>query len=66
MKLTVDANICRGHGRCYSLAEGLLTYDEDGYVTARGEIIDVPRDQEDDARNAADSCPEGAIDILER
>jgi len=66
MKLTVDADICRGHGRCYSLAEGLLTYDEDGYVTARGEIIDVPRDQEDDARNAADSCPEGAIDILER
>lgn len=65
MKLTVDANICRGHGRCYSLAEGLLTYDEDGYVTARGEVVDVPTDQEDDARNAADSCPEGAIDILE-
>lgn len=65
MKLTVDNNICRGHGRCYSLAEGLLTYDEDGYVTPRGEVIDVPPDQADDARNAADSCPEGAIDLLE-
>lgn len=65
MKLTVDVNICRGHGRCYSLAGGLLTYDEDGYVTPRGQVIDVPADQVDFVRNAADSCPEGAIDLLE-
>jgi ferredoxin len=65
MKLTVDINICRGHGRCYSLAGGLLEYDEDGYVTARGQVIDVPAEQVDAARNASDSCPEGAIDLLE-
>jgi len=65
MKLTVDVNICRGHGRCYSLAQNLLTYDEDGYVTPRGQEIEVSAEQVDDARNAADSCPEGAIDLVE-
>jgi ferredoxin len=39
--------------------------DDEGYVTARGRVIDVPADQVDDARNAAASCPERAIAILE-
>jgi ferredoxin len=65
MKLTVRSELCRGHGRCYSLAEDLLEDDDEGYVTARGQIIDVPPDQVDDARNAAGSCPEGAIQLLE-
>lgn len=65
MKLTVSAELCRGHGRCYSLAEDLLEDDDDGFVTARGLIIDVPDDQVEDARNAAGSCPEGAIQLLE-
>lgn len=65
MKLTVDAGLCRGHGRCYNLAEDLLEDDDEGFVTARGRIIDVPDDQVDDARNAAGSCPEGAITLLE-
>ena len=66
MRLTVDANLCRGHGRCYTLAHDLLEDDDDeGYVTARGQVIDVPADQVDYARNAAASCPERAITILE-
>ena len=65
MKLTVSADLCSGHGRCYSLAEALLDYDDEGYVTARGQVIDVPADQADYARNAAASCPERAIAILE-
>lgn len=66
MKLTVGADLCRGHGRCYTLAPDLLEDDDDeGYVTARGQVIDVPGDQVDDARNAAASCPERAIAILE-
>jgi ferredoxin len=65
MKLTVSAELCRGHGRCYSLAEDLLEDDDDGFVTARGQIIDVPDDQVEDARNAAGSCPEGAIQLIE-
>ena len=65
MKLSVSAELCRGHGRCYSLAEDLLEDDDEGFVTVRGRIIDVPDDQVDDARNAAGSCPERAIALLE-
>jgi len=65
MKLSVSAELCRGHGRCYSLAEDLLEDDDEGYVSVRGLIIDVPDDQVDDARNAAGSCPERAIALLE-
>ena len=65
MKLTVSGDLCRGHGRCYSLAEDLLDEDDEGYVTARGQVIDVPADHIVDARNAAGSCPEQAITLLE-
>ena len=34
-------------------------------MTARGQVIDVPADQVDDARNAAGSCPERAITLIE-
>jgi len=65
MKLSVNADLCRGHGRCYSLAEDLLEDDDEGFVTIRGQIIDVPEDQVEDARNAAGSCPEGAIELID-
>ena len=66
MKLSVRADLCRGHGRCYTLSPDLLEDDDDeGYVTARGQEIDVPSDLTDDARNAAASCPERAIAVLE-
>ncbi len=65
MKLSVGGDRCTGHGRCYTLAANLLEYDDEGYVTARGRVIDVPADQVDAARNAAGSCPEQAIALLE-
>lgn len=64
MKLHVDTDLCRGHGRCYTLAPNLLEDDDEGYVTVRGQEITVPADQVDDARNAAGSCPERAIALL--
>ncbi len=63
MKLTIDAAMCTGHGRCYTLAPDLLTYDEEGFVTERGSTVEVPAGQEQAAREAALSCPEGAITI---
>ncbi len=66
MKLSVRGDLCRGHGRCYTVAPDLLEDDDDeGYVTIRGETIDVPADQGDEARNAMGSCPEQAIQLLE-
>jgi ferredoxin len=63
MKLTADAVRCMGHGRCYASAPELLTYDDDGYVTVRGEVIDVPEAQFAAAREAAANCPEQAIEL---
>ena len=34
-------------------------------MTVRGQTVDVPADQVEDARNAAGSCPSGAIQLLE-
>lgn len=63
MKLSVDAAQCTGHGRCYILAPDLLECDDEGYVTIRGEPIDVPADQLAAAEEAAGTCPEGAISL---
>ena len=63
MRLTIDAAMCTGHGRCYSLAPELLSYDDEGFVTERGTTVEVPVGMEASARDAALSCPEGAIAI---
>jgi ferredoxin len=64
VRLAVDAGQCTGHGRCYTMAPDLLTFDDEGYVTIRGESIAVPEDLRDVARYAADSCPEGAVTLI--
>ena len=66
MKLSVGQDLCRGHGRCYTVAPDLLEDDDDeGYVTARGQVVEVPADQADAARNAVGSCPERAIQLID-
>lgn len=66
MKMSVDADRCSGHGRCYALAPALLESDGDGFVTIRGSMVDVPQGSESAARDAAAWCPEGAINILDK
>jgi len=65
MKLTVDADRCMGHGRCYTVAPDLLSYDDEGFVAIRGLVIDVPEAQIDAAREAVESCPEQAVAFVE-
>jgi ferredoxin len=66
VKLKVDADECTGHGRCYRIAPDLLTFDDEGYVSIRGqEAIDVPGDMVDLAEEAEGTCPEGAIILIE-
>lgn len=65
MKLTVDADRCMGHGRCYTVAPVLLSYDDEGFVAIRGLVIDVPEAQIDAAREAVESCPEQAVAFVE-
>jgi ferredoxin len=64
VRLYVDADECTGHGRCYRLAPDLLAYDDEGYVSIRGETIEVPADQVEFAVEAEGTCPEGAITLI--
>jgi ferredoxin len=64
MRLAIDAASCMGHGRCYQMAPDLLTYDDEGYVSIRGQEIDVPADQLEAAEDAEGTCPEQAITLI--
>jgi ferredoxin len=64
VKITVDGERCMGHGRCYTLAPDLLSYDDQGYVTIRDTAIEVPPDQVEAAEDAEASCPESAVSLI--
>jgi ferredoxin len=59
VKISIDAIKCQGHGRCYELAPYLVKDDE----RSRGVVMteDVPKEFEDEARAAANACPERAV-----
>jgi ferredoxin len=63
MKVTVNAHLCSGQGRCYVLSPGLFTSDDDGFCAERDTTRPVPAGLEDSAQLAVDSCPEGAITL---
>jgi ferredoxin len=65
MYISIDADKCMGHGRCYSVAVDLLTDDEEGFVAQRGMCWRIPDGLTDQAQDAADACPESAIAVLE-
>ena len=44
MRLSVDAGQCMGHGRCVRILPDLLDFDDEGYVTIRGQTVDIPDD----------------------
>jgi ferredoxin len=63
MKLALDSQACMGHGRCYGLAPDLFDADDQGHS-----ILTQPQvapGQEQQARIAAESCPEEAITVDE-
>ena len=64
MRVSVDAEKCQGHNRCYAIAPDLFDVDDLGYATAVGDGT-VPAGDEDKARLAAANCPELAIEITE-
>jgi ferredoxin len=64
-RLTVDADRCMGHGQCYVAAPGLLSDDDEGFVTLRGQSMEVPADLLLQARRAVAACPERAVTLAE-
>lgn len=64
MRIAVDGEQCQGHGRCYRLMPGLLSCDDEGFVTIRDGSIEVPADQHELAEDVEATCPEGAIFLI--
>lgn len=62
MRISVDADKCQGHNRCYALAPELFDVDDYGYATAVGDGL-VPTELEAKAELAVANCPEYAITI---
>ena len=63
MRVTVDADRCVGHGRCYALAPDVFEADDRGH--SRVTEAEVAPEHEAQARTGAANCPEQAITIEE-
>jgi ferredoxin len=64
LKVSIDAERCQGHGRCFSLAPGLFDFDDlgNGVVIGDGVLNDETLEL---AQLAQANCPEHAISIEE-
>ncbi len=61
MKVSVDADVCQGHARCWTLCPEVFDLDDEGHAVVRVDV--VPAELEDTAREAANNCPERAITV---
>lgn len=64
MKAFIDLTKCTGNGVCADLCPSVFEIDEFGFGAVIGGGI-VPADDEEAACDAEDSCPEGAIRLME-
>ncbi len=60
-RVRVDADLCTGHGRCYTLAPHVFDADEVGHCVAL--VEDVSGELEAQARTGEQNCPEQAITL---
>ncbi|MGB8388588.1 ferredoxin [Mycobacterium sp.] len=58
-RVSVDADRCTGHGRCYTLAPDVFDPDEFGH--SRVLVGEVSGELESQAVAAEQNCPESAI-----
>jgi len=59
MQVTIDAQKCQGHGRCYAMAPQVYEADDEGRgLVIRSEVADDLREQAD---LGIANCPESAI-----
>ncbi|KZS72300.1 cytochrome [Mycobacterium kansasii] len=59
--VSVDAERCVGHGRCYTLAPDVFDADEVGHSIVR--IAEVSGELARQAVTGAENCPEQAITL---
>jgi ferredoxin len=61
MKVTVDAELCQGHARCWELCPEVFSLDDEGHGTVPADV--VPAELEAQVTRAAGNCPERAITV---
>jgi ferredoxin len=63
MRLTLDSEVCAGHGRCYELAPELFEPDDEGHAVL---LVDGELSSQDEAaaQVAVRNCPERALRTL--
>jgi ferredoxin len=59
MRVSVDAERCEGHARCWALCPEVFDLDDEGHAVVTQ--FEVPAHLEGKARDAARNCPERAI-----
>ncbi len=62
MRVSIDAERCQGHGRCFNLAPDVFGFDDLGNGVV---LVDGPLDERSErlARLAELNCPEHAITV---
>jgi ferredoxin len=61
IRVSVDADRCTGHGRCYTLAPDVFDADEVGHCVVL--VEDVSGELEAQAITGEQNCPEQAITL---
>ena len=59
MKVSIETDVCQGHGQCVMACPEVFDFDEQGFSVLKTE--DVPAEHEDAVARAERSCPERAI-----
>ncbi len=63
MKVKVNKDACIGCGACASICPDVFEINDEGLSEAK--VEEVKDELQDEVRDAADSCPTGAIEVNE-
>lgn len=63
MKAIVNQDACIGCGACAAICDSVFELNEEGLSTVISDVVEDENAQE--ARDAADACPTGAIEVKE-
>ncbi len=63
MKVKVNKDACIGCGACASICPDVFELNDEGLSEAK--VEEVKDELQDEVRDAADSCPTGAIEVKE-
>ena len=73
MKVKVNKDACIGCGACAAICDEVFEIDDEGLSEVKveensenkEEFVSVKEELQDEVRDAADSCPTGAIEVEE-